>query len=81
MIFVGEIEQKQAMWCLKRKSLNQLYIYRTVVKNQYYICNHGYFFEKKNKRDVRTMIFNCSIKVFIATFRPSRQLEKNSLSI
>ncbi len=22
IIFVGEIEQKQAIWCLKRKSLN-----------------------------------------------------------
>ncbi len=33
IIFVVEIEQKQAIWCLKRKSLNWL-VFWTVVKEK-----------------------------------------------
>ncbi len=37
--FVGEMQQKLAIWCLKCKSLNINLLF-TVVLNQYHICNH-----------------------------------------
>ncbi len=40
MIFIGEIEQKREIWCLKRKSL---YIN---LHNQYHICDHADFWRK-----------------------------------
>ncbi len=47
IFFVGEMEQKQAIWCLKRKYLNiNLLFVDLLYKNQYHICNHAYFEEK-----------------------------------
>ncbi len=46
IILVVEIEQKQAIWCLKHKSLNKLLVFLIVKSKTTGLCNHGDFFEK-----------------------------------
>ncbi len=45
IIFVVEIEQKQAIWCLKRKSLTSCFL-NCVKRKTTGLCNHGDFLEK-----------------------------------
>ncbi len=46
MIFVEEIEQKQEIWCLKRKSLNIKFLFIELLY-KINICNHADFWRKK----------------------------------
>ncbi len=46
IIFVVEIEQKQAIWCLKRLLINFLFFFNCVKSKTTGLCNHGDFFEK-----------------------------------
>ncbi len=43
IIFVVEIEQKQAVWCLKRLLIN-LFFFNCVKSKTTGLCNHGDFF-------------------------------------
>ncbi len=40
------MEQKQAIWCLKRKSLNINSLFIELLYKINHICNHAYFEEK-----------------------------------
>ncbi len=47
LFLVCEMEQKQAIWFLKRKYLNiNLLFIELLYRNQYHICNHA-FLKKK----------------------------------
>ncbi len=49
--FVGEIEQKQAIWRLKRTSLNiNILFIELLYKINNHICNHAYFWRKNGMK-------------------------------
>ncbi len=64
LFFVGEMEQKQAVWCLKHKSLNinLLFIYLLYKINITFVIELT--FEEKTARNVNIYIFSPHILNF-----------------
>ncbi len=65
IIFVGEKEQKQAIWCLKRKSLKINFLFIELLYKINITFNHAYFWRKK-----KTQHSSCDINYMKLYFCP-----------